>query len=98
MRVATARREKYVATLDEIRLALAAVPSVTPIERRNRALIAFTILTGARDGALATFRLKHVNIAEKMVFHDARDARPSPPYFFRSGRSRSQSSRNILPC
>jgi hypothetical protein len=49
--------------------------AVTPIERRNRALIAFTILTGARDGALASFRLKHVNMAPETVFQDAREVR-----------------------
>lgn len=75
MRVATARREKHVATLDEIKHVLAFMPAETPIERRNRALIAFTILTGARDGALASFRLKHVNTAAQTVFHDGREVR-----------------------
>src|SRR3546814_17656812 len=45
------------------------------IEKRNRALIAFAILTGARDGALASFKLKHVNLAEGLVDQDARDVR-----------------------
>src|SRR5215470_4829617 len=36
MRVATARREKIVTTLDEIRRVLAVMPSATPIERRNQ--------------------------------------------------------------
>src|SRR5262249_28595667 len=75
MRVAAARREKYVATLEEIKRDLAIMPNDTPIERRNRALIAFTILTGARDGALATFRLKHVSMAEQTISHDAREVR-----------------------
>lgn len=75
MRVATARREKHVATLDEIKRVLALMPAQTAIERRNRALIAFTILTGARDGALASFRLKHVNMTAQTVFHDGREVR-----------------------
>jgi len=33
---------------------LAIMPAETVIEKRNRALIAFGILTGARDGALAS--------------------------------------------
>ena len=41
---------------------LALMPTETVIERRNRALIAFTILSGARDGALASFRLKHLDL------------------------------------
>jgi integrase len=75
VRVATARREKRVATLEEIKRVLAIMPSDTTIERRDRALIAFTILSGARDGALASFRLKHVDIDTQTVFHDAREVR-----------------------
>jgi integrase len=75
MRVATARREKHVATLKEIKHVLALMPTETVIERRNRALIAFAILTGARDGALASFRLKHVDMKAHTVFQDAREVR-----------------------
>jgi integrase len=49
------------------------MPSGTPVETRDRAFIAFSILTGARDGALASFRLKHVDMAAKTVFQDARE-------------------------
>lgn len=75
VRVATARREKPVATLEEIKRVLAFMPTVSLVDRRNRALIAFTILTGARDGALASFRLKHVDMAAQTVFQDAREVR-----------------------
>jgi integrase len=75
MRIATARREKRVATLDEIKRVLALMPAETAIERRNRALIAFAIMTGARDGALASFRLKHVDLKAQTVFQDAREVR-----------------------
>ena len=54
---------------------LAAMPCVTDIERRNRALVAFTLLTGARDGALASFQLKHVDLLQGRVDQDARDVR-----------------------
>jgi len=33
------------------------------IECRNRALIAFTLLTGARDSAIASMKLKHVDLS-----------------------------------
>ncbi len=75
MRVATARREKHVATLEDIKHVLALMPAETTIERRNRALIAFAILSGARDGALASFRLKHVDMKAQTVFQDAREVR-----------------------
>ncbi len=73
IRIATARREKHVATLEEIKHVLTFMPAVTPIDRRNRALVAFAILTGARDGALASFRLKHLDLKAQTVFQDGRE-------------------------
>lgn len=43
-RIATARREQVGPTLDQVRLALSKMPVQSDIERRNRALVAFTIL------------------------------------------------------
>lgn len=48
-------------TLAQIRTVLFAMPTDTVIQRRNRALIAFAILTGMRDSALASLRLKHLD-------------------------------------
>lgn len=73
VRIATAESERPAPTLEQITRVLEVMPTGTPVERRNRALIAFAILTGARDGALASFRLKHVDLAEGVVSHDARD-------------------------
>jgi integrase len=42
-------------------------------KRRNRALIAFTILTGARDSAIASMKLKHVDLSVDSVNQDARE-------------------------
>jgi len=36
-------------------------------------LVAFTILTGARDGAIASFKLRHIDIAEGTIDQDARE-------------------------
>lgn len=72
-RIATARREKAAPTIEQIKHAIQSMPEHTEIERRNKALIAFTLLTGARDGALVSFKLKHVNLLENSVFQDARD-------------------------
>ena len=74
-RIAGARRERPVPTLDDIRKALGAMPSATHVEQRNRAVIAFAILSGARDGAIASFRLKHVDLEARTVFHDGRDVK-----------------------
>jgi integrase len=72
-RVATARRERPVPTLEQIRHTIALMPSQTEIERRNRALMAFALLTGARDSAIASMKLKHVDLAAGSVFQDARE-------------------------
>src|SRR5215471_4514605 len=72
-RIAKAIRERPVPTLEQIRGVLAAMPGATDIERRNRSLLAFAILTGARDGALASLKLKHVDLAAANVVQDARE-------------------------
>jgi site-specific recombinase XerD len=55
-RIAKATRPARVPTLEQIRHVIQSMPATTDIERRDRALIAFTILTGARDGAVASFK------------------------------------------
>ena len=73
--VARARREKRVPTLEQVHHVLSAMPADTPLQRRDRALIALAALTGARIGALASFRLGHVDLTEAKVFQDARTVR-----------------------
>lgn len=73
MRIATAKRGKSVPTIEQIKHVIQSMPSQTDIERRNKALIAFTLLTGVRDGALISIKLKHVNLIDGSVFQDARD-------------------------
>src|SRR6266513_5153190 len=50
-RIASATRDISVPSLEQIAHVLSTMPTATDIERRNRAVIAFTILTGARDAA-----------------------------------------------
>jgi integrase len=66
------------------------MPADTVLEKRNRALIAFTLLTGARDSAIAYFKLKHVDLGANSVFQDAREVRTKfsktfTTYFFPVG-------------
>lgn len=75
VRIAKAVRVKAVPTLEQIGHVLSVMPSGTDIQLRDRALVAFTILTGARDGALASFRLKHVDLAQGVVHQDAREVK-----------------------
>jgi integrase len=74
-RVAKAVRVRPVPSLDEIRKALGAMPIGTVLERRNRAVIAFALVSGARDNAIGSFSLKHVDLAARTVFQDAREVR-----------------------
>ena len=72
-RIATAQREQKAPTLEQIKHVLNTMPTGTEIEQRNRALIAFTLLTGARDSAIASMRLKHVDLLANSVSQDARE-------------------------
>jgi len=71
-RVAMARREKNFPTMEQVRHVIATMPNGSEIERRNRALLAFTLLTGARDSAIASMKLKHVDLVGS-VYQDARE-------------------------
>jgi integrase len=73
--IAKARRKRPVPTLEQIRHIVNSMPFRTDIERRNRALIAFTILTGARDNAIASIRLGDIDLNERSVTQDARHVR-----------------------
>jgi integrase len=74
-RVATAHRESRSPTLEQVKHVISNMPTTTDVERRDRALIAFTLLTGARDSAIASMRLRHVDLIEQSVFQDAREVK-----------------------
>ncbi|MDA9272214.1 tyrosine-type recombinase/integrase [bacterium] len=73
IRTAKAKRQQSVATIEQIKHVLRLMPCGTSIERRDRALIAFTLLTGARDSAIASMKLKHVDFNADTVYQDARE-------------------------
>jgi len=74
-RIATARRQRPVPTLEQVSHVVRQMPANTDIEKRDRALIAFVMLTGARDSAVASLRLKHIDLDAGCVHQDARDVR-----------------------
>lgn len=74
-RIAKAVRPARVPTLEQIWHVIQSMPVTTDIERRDRALIAFTILTGARDGAIASFKLRHIDVVQDTIDQDAREVR-----------------------
>ena len=89
-RIAKAAREPRVPTMEQIHHVLRSMPDGTEIERRDRAVIAFAVLTGARDGAIASFKLKHVDLDRNLLEQDAREVRTKasksfPTFFFPVG-------------
>lgn len=74
-RVATARRSRPVPTLEQVKHAIGTMPSECEIQMRDRTVLAFTLLTGARDGAIVSLKLKHVDLSTNSVFQDAREVR-----------------------
>jgi integrase len=82
--VARARREPNLPTVEQMRRVLDAMPAATPLERRDRALVALAALTGARVSALASLRLRHVNIHENFLDQDARTVRTKFAKTFRA--------------
>lgn len=65
--IAKAKKHKNFPSIEQIRKTVFSMPTETDIQRRNRALIAFAILTGMRDSALASIRLKHIDIGRTPV-------------------------------
>jgi integrase len=74
-RIATAKRQQKAPTLEQIKHVIGTMAADTEIERRNRSLVAFTLLTGARDRAIASLKLKHVDLIAGCVNQDAREVK-----------------------
>jgi len=72
-RIAHARRETPFPTMNQLKHAFDNMPNETVIQRRDKALFAFLVLTGARIQAIASLRLKRIDIVEGCVYQDARD-------------------------
>lgn len=75
VRIATAHREREGPTLEQIERVVRTMPSSSEIERRDRALVAFTILTGARVHAVASLKLKHIDVVKDVILQDAREVK-----------------------
>ena len=74
-RVAHTDRDAPYPTMEQCRHAFAMMPEATEIDRRNKAVFAFLMLTGARDGAIASLRLKRIDLVQACVYQDARDVK-----------------------
>lgn len=74
-RIATAVRERPAPSIEQIRHVVLGIEPRSDLDLRDRALIAFALLSGARDDAIASMSIKHVNLSARSVFQDARSVR-----------------------
>lgn len=69
------RRERAVPSVEQMALVLDTMPAATPIQRRDRAVVALAIATAARADAIATLRIKHVDLARNCIIQDGDQVR-----------------------
>ncbi len=74
-RIAHAQRPIPYPSMPSALHAFRAMPSETEIQHRDKAMFAFVMLTGARDGAAASLKLKHINLFDGYVFQDGREVK-----------------------
>ncbi|WP_299919707.1 site-specific integrase [uncultured Roseobacter sp.] len=72
-RAAHAKRDKEYPSVEAAYHAFQAMPDGSDFEKRDKALFAFFMLTGARVGAVASLRLKHIDLFHGKVLQDGRD-------------------------
>jgi len=60
-------------SLAQINHVIANMLTETEVQRRNRAIIAFLALTGIRDGAIISLKLKHVHLEKNLIVQDPKE-------------------------
>jgi integrase/recombinase XerD len=75
IRAAKAPADRAIPTLEQVLHVVQTMPADTAIEKRNRALVAFIALTGTRDGAAVTLRLKHFDPARNLVIQNPNEVK-----------------------
>lgn len=89
-RIAGAKQVKSYPSIDQVKHVLMVMPENTEIEKRNKALIAFSLMTGARVKALISFKVKHIDMKANSVLQDAKTVKTKfsktfTTYFFPVG-------------
>lgn len=75
LRASRTPSDKPYPTLAMVERVVSSMPSETALEKRNRALIAFTAITGTRDGTTPSLRMKHFDPIRKLLRQDPREVR-----------------------
>lgn len=89
-RIARSAEQRPSPSIEQVRYVLDRMPAETAVQRRDRAILAFLLLTGIRDGAAIDLKLRHVDLAECLIRQDAREIRTKfsktmPTWFFPVG-------------
>jgi integrase/recombinase XerD len=84
MEAAKASQDRPIPSLEQIHHVLGRMPIRTDVERRDRAVVAAAIVTGARDGALSSACLRHVDHIDRVFVNDGRTMRTKFSKSFRS--------------
>jgi integrase/recombinase XerD len=71
-RAGRATREKIAPTVEEFHRVLENMPYGSDVEKRDRAIVAFALVTGVRDGALISLKHKDVDLDKREVWQDPR--------------------------
>jgi integrase/recombinase XerD len=66
---------RAIPSLEQVLYVIRTMPATTAIDQRDRALVAFTLLTGCRDRALVSLKMKHIDLANRRVNFDAREVK-----------------------
>lgn len=74
-RAARASRDKKPPTLQELEIVLNIMPHNNDVEKRDRAVFAFTIITCMRDDALVSLKIQDVDVPNKTVWQNPRHVR-----------------------
>jgi len=74
-RIAQAKRMKKYPTISMIKRVISTMPTQNEIDLRDRALVAFTLLSGMRDSAIISLKLSHVNFEKKLITQDPREVK-----------------------
>lgn len=83
-RVASAHRDPIYPILKQAIKVFRAMPSDTELQRRDRAIFAFLMMTGARVKATTTLRLRRINLEDQTVSQDTRDVETKGAKTFRT--------------
>lgn len=75
IRAANAPADRAIPTLEQVLHLVESMPADTAVEKRNRALVAFTAITGTRDGAAITLRIKHFDPNRNLVIQNPNEVK-----------------------